>query len=629
MTHTGNHCMCYDVQPEVWRCMDRFAQHFKRRTIAATLLTIGFSCGLQAVTYQFPSGGGDLADLAKWQESYPSLVSLPGSTDTVKLGSSSVFTMSADMEVNKFSFNYQNATLDLASSGNHTLKVLDSNDAFGAYDGAVKGGVIDRNGQNFYWFQTSDNEMTVSDGCILTNANVFYVNVWGKSGGKLHLSGASRIYAKGLTLNSGIANTTSGSSLLNVTGGSKVYIAGNDKWSYSDTTSKEIASGGNVLSVSGYGSEVSIAGNYINGYFCNGNSLCVADEGVFSSKTLYVGHSGGPSHSNRLVVVGGNLNVTGGNLCCYGYGNIIAVTNGAVDIGNKVYSYDGSSSTDAKIDIVNSSWKCAVFNVGKSVDLHISGASTVFQSSNKFFGLNNPSSIGSKITLSDGFAWSPDIGYGYYFMQNSTNCALTVQDNATFSAWNPSNNECDRIILCGSSGANNGVGNIIRVLSGGTIRGETIELNGQDNFVAVSNGVFNASNSIQLGAVDGTSNNTVVVQGNVPRLSAGGIFYLRYHTTLRIEIPESGYASGCVPITASQFSLHKDTCRFEIDVSRFQPKDKSELTLISFGSDLTSEHQEYLLSAELPPRYSLEISGNRSLVLKAKGEPKGFMMTVR
>ena len=75
MTHTGNHCMCYDVQPEVWRCMDRFAQHFKRRTIAATLLTIGFSCGLQADTYTFPSGGGDLADLAKWQESYPSLVS--------------------------------------------------------------------------------------------------------------------------------------------------------------------------------------------------------------------------------------------------------------------------------------------------------------------------------------------------------------------------------------------------------------------------------------------------------------------------------------------------------------------------------------------------------------------------
>ena len=235
MTHTGNHCMCYDVQPEVWRCMDRFAQYFKRRTIAATLLTIGFSCGLQAVTYQFPSGGGDLADLAKWQESYPSLASLPGSTDTVKLGSSSVFTMSADMEVNKFSFNYQNATLDLASSGNHTLKVLDSNDAFGAYDGVVKGGVIDRNGQNFYWFQTSDNEMTVSDGCILTNANAFYVNVWGKSGGKLHLAGASRIYANGLTLNNGKANTASGSSLLNVTGGSKVYIAGNDKWSYSDT----------------------------------------------------------------------------------------------------------------------------------------------------------------------------------------------------------------------------------------------------------------------------------------------------------------------------------------------------------------------------------------------------------
>ena len=243
--------------------------------------------------------------------------------------------------------------------------------------------------------------------------------------------------------------------------------------------------------------------------------------------------------------------------------------------------------------------------------------------------MNNPGSIGTKIALSDGFVWRPDIGYGYYFMQNSTNCALTVQDNATFSAWHPSNNDYDRIILCGSADANNGVGNIVRVLSGGTIRGKTIELNGQGNFVAISNGVLNASDSIQLGAEDGTSNNTVVVQGNVPRLSAGGIFYLRYHTTLRIEIPESGYASGYIPITASQFFLHKDTCRFEIDVSRFQPKDKSELTLISFGSDLTSEHQKYLLSVELPPRYSLEISENRSLVLKAKGEHKGFMMVLR
>jgi hypothetical protein len=119
------------------------------------------------------------------------------------------------------------------------------------------------------------------------------------------------------------------------------------------------------------------------------------------------------------------------------------------------------------------------------------------------------------------------------------------------------------------------------------------------------------------------------VQGNAPRLSAGGIFYLRFHTALRIEVPDGGYPSGYVPITAQGFSLHPDTCRFEIDVSRFLPKEKTTLTLISFEDSLTAEQKNFLLAAELPPRYSLEIVGNSNLVLKAKGEPKGFMMTLR
>lgn len=629
MTHTGNHCMCYDVQPEVWRCMDRFAQHFKRRTIAATLLTIGFSCGLQAVTYQFPSGGGDLADLAKWQESYPSLVSLPGSADTVKLGSSSVFTMSADMDVGSFSFNSKNATLDLASSGNHTLKVMNSQHAFCADNGTIKGGTIDRNGQDFYWFQASGKEMTVTDGCILTNANAFLVNVWGHSGGKLHLTGSSRIHSNSLTVNKGAAGTTSGNSFLDVTGGSKVFTTA--EWNYSEYGANDISSGGNVLSVSGAGSAVTMAGNYLNGYDCNGNTLCIADGGIFSSKSLHVGRatSAHYSNSNRLAVVGGTLGVTGGNLNCDGDGNVISVTNGTVDIANKAYSYDGGASSNTKIDIVDSTWKCANFNVGKSVALLISGASTVFETSEKFFGLNNSNSTDAKITLDDGFLWRPNIGYGYYFMEKSTNCILIVKDNATFSAWHPSNNDYDRIILCGSSSVNMGVSNVISVLTDGRICGKTIELNGLDNFVAISNGVLNASDSIQLGAVNGTSNNTVVVQGNAPRLSAGGIFYLRFHTALRIEVPDGGYPSGYVPITAKGFSMHADTCRFEIDVSRFLPKDKTTLTLISFEDSLTAEQKNFLLAAELPPRYSLEIVGNSNLVLKAKGEPKGFMMTLR
>ena len=605
----------------------------KRQEIAACFMAIGLSGSLLAANRLFPSGDGDLADLSRWQASYSSLTELPGTADTVQLGSSSTFTMSSDMDVGGFTFNGKNATLDFASSGNHTLKVRNAQHAFCAFNATIKGGTIDRNGQDFYWFQTSDKETTVTDSCIITNAGTFHVNVWGNSGGKIHLTGASRIYANALVLNKGISGSTSGRSLLEVTGGAKVFTTAD--WNNSENTAKDIASGGNVLSVSGSGSSVTMAGNYGNGYDCNGNSLYILDEADFSSKTLYVGRSASSgshySNSNRLVVVGGTLSMTGGSLYCYGDGNVIAVTNGTVNFKDKTYSYDGGSSSNTKIDIVNSTWKCASFNVGKNVDMHISGSSTVLETTYATqFGFGASAAVGAKLCLDDGFTWKPNIGYGYYLMQNLTNCALTVQNNATLSAWDPANDIYDRIVFCGYSGANNGVSNVICVLSGGTIQGRTIELNGLDNLVVVSNGVISASDSIQFGGgVAGASNNTVVVQGRTSRLSAVGLFYLRNNTTLRVEVPEVGYAPGHVPITARELSLAASGCKFEIDVSQFQPQEKAELTLVSFDTDLTTDQKNFLMSAELPPRYSLDVVGNRNLVLKAKGEIKGFRLIFR
>ena len=600
----------------------------KRQEIAACFMAIGLSGSLLAASRLFPSGDGDLADLSRWQVSYPSLTELPGTADTVQLGSSSTFTMSSDMDVGGFTFNGKNATLDFASSGNHTLKVRNTQHAFCAYNGTIKGGTIDRNGQDFYWFQTSDKETTVTDSCIITNAGTFHVNVWGNSGGKIHLTGGSRIYANVLVLNKGNSGSTSGRSLLEVTGGAKVFTMNASGWSTSENTAKDIASGGNVLSVSGSGSSVTMTGNYGNGYDCNGNSLYILDEADFSSKTLYVGRSASSgshySNSNRLVVVGGTLSMTGGSLYCYGDGNVIAVTNGTVNFKNKTYSYDGGSSSNTKIDIVNSTWKCASFNVGKNVDMHISGASTVLETTETHFGFGASAAVGAKLCFDDGFTWRPNIGYGYYLMQNLTNCALTVQNNATFSAWDSANDTYDRIIFGGLSGANNGVGNVIRVLSGGTIQGKTIELNGRDNLIVVSNGVVSASNYIQFGG----GNNTVVVRGRTSRLSAVGLFYLWNNTTLRVEVPEEGYAPDHVPITASGLSLAANGCKFEIDVSQFQPQEKAELTLVSFDTDLTTAQKNFLTAVELPPRYSLDIVGNRNLVLKAKGEPKGIMLIV-
>ena len=153
----------------------------KSQKLGWCILAVGLSSSLFGEPYQFPAGGGDLADLATWQKSYPNLETLPGAADTVKFGSSSTFTMSSDMTVGGFTFNYQNAILDLAASGNHTLKVLNSQSAFCAHNGTIRGGTIDRNGPQFFWFQNGGYETTVTDGCVLTNASSFYVNIWGTS----------------------------------------------------------------------------------------------------------------------------------------------------------------------------------------------------------------------------------------------------------------------------------------------------------------------------------------------------------------------------------------------------------------------------------------------------------------
>lgn len=593
------------------------------------VLVVGCSCSVFATDYQFPSGGGDLADLSKWQESYPGMAALPSSSDAVKLGSSSTYTMSADMTVGSFTFNSKDAILDFAASGNHTLKVMNSQSAFCGYGGTIKGGVIDRNAQAFFWFQANDREMETVEGCVLTNASSFCVNVWGTSNGKLHLKGASKIYATSLTVNSGLASTTSGGSLLDVSDGSKVVTTGD--WNYSDATAKDDASGANALVITDEGSSVTMSGRYINGYHTHGNVLKVSDNGVFSAKALNVGYLDGQhySNSNKLIVVGGTVKVTGGNLACYGDGSVIAVTNGIVDFKDKSYSYSGSGSVNTRIDIVNSTWRCNGFAVGKAVDLNVSGASTVFESSEKFFGLGQNQASGTHICFDDEFNWRPDIGYGYYFMEDSTNCSLTVRNAATFSAWHPANSDYDKIVFCGSSADHYGSGNAINAFSGGVIRGDSVQLSGRNNVLVVSNGVVSGSSSIQIGPVSWSSNNTVLVQGRTPRILSGGNFYLWNHSTLRVEVPAEGYAADHVPITANAFYLHEGNCKFEIDISRFLPKDRAELTLMSFDTDLTSEQQAFLLAAELPPRYSLLVVGNRDLVLKAKGEKKGFMLIFR
>ena len=602
-------------------------------------ILIGGSCSSFAETYNFTVAGGDFADLSAWKGLGYS--KLPGPDDELKLGSDSTFTMSQDMTVRRFSFAFNTVVLDFASSGNHTLKVVEGNTAnygFCAHNGTIRGGVIDRDGKNMYWFQNANYETTVTDGCVITNCNQFYVNVWGTSGGKLHLLGNSRLHAGSLFLNNGIADTISGGTLLEVADGSQVVLT--NAYSYSDVYSKNGESGGNVLDIHGSGTTMDVSGFYINGYHSHSNVLRVADGASFEAKGLHVGYyeNGAMTRGNRLIVDGGTVKTKGNNIAATGDGVVFSLTNATVEINGGTGACNFSAATNATIDIVDSVWKCGTFTTSPGLNLRVAGENTRFAVSEKFFGMGNHGTVGNRICFDDGFKWRPSLGYGYYFMETTTNCSLTVKNGAVFSAWHPTNGTNDTIVLGGSSSANLGARNVIRVMSDGEIYGREVWLTGAENHLVISNGLVHtvdsesSDNKISLGNSDWASGNRVTLQGSTPRIRAGKC-YVGHGTTLRFEIPETGYAADAVPIKCPNgfhiIDPQNALNTFEVDVSRFVPERATQLTLAQFGQDLTEDQKAWFERAELPERYRIEIVDNRTVVLKARCAPKALAVLFR
>lgn len=583
--------------------------------------------------YTFPQGGGDLADLSAWKVGYPALADLPGVDDSILLGSSSRFILSKDLTVNKFSFNWKNAVLDFAASGNHTLKVLGAAEAFRAHNGTVRGGVIDRNGQNMLWFQDDGYETTVTEGCVITNCNQFYVNVWGRSNGRLHLTGGSRLYAKSLVINSstGVSSRPSSNTWFEVAGGAQVKTTGSD--SHSDADTQWDSSGGNVFYIHGEGTSVEMAGNYVNGRHSNSNVLKVSDGARFTASKLYVGNSDDAKQlvtkGNRLTVVsGGTVSTTVSGIYAYGDGVVIALTNGTLSAVNGKGLCDFSAATNATVDIVDSVWRCADFNTASGLRLHVSGQETVFSTSQTRFGMIR-GTVGSRVCLDNGFSWRPSISGGYYLMLATTNCALTVENGAAFSAFDSNQNDDAILVFGGSAASNSAKGNVICAASDGKIRGREIWLTGVENRLVISNGLVSAAKNVSLGYNDWASGNVAVLQGTAPRIRAKSC-KVGYGTTLRFEIPEAGYAADSVPIVCTDgLSLVGGANAIEIDVSRFVPEMTTQLTLAQFGIDLSAEQQAWFRGAQLPERYRIEILDSRKVVLKARGRPRGTAVVFR
>ena len=124
-------------------------------------------------------------------------------------------------------------------------------------------------------------------------------------------------------------------------------------------------------------------------------------------------------------------------------------------------------------------------------------------------------------------------------MWATTNCALTVENGAAFSAFDSDKNDDAILVFGGSAASNSAKGNVICAASDGEIRGREIWLTGVENRLIISNGLVSAANVVSLGNNDWASGNVAVLQGTAPRIRAKRC-EVRYGTTLRLEIPEAG-----------------------------------------------------------------------------------------
>ena len=175
-------------------------------------------------------------------------------------------------------------------------------------------------------------------------------------------------------------------------------------------------------------------------------------------------------------------------------------------------------------------------------------------------------------------------------------------------------------------------------MSDGEIYGREITLTGVENHLVISNGLVHTvgrefSDRIWLGGGNNwASGNRVTLQGSTPRIRVGRCV-VGYGTTLRFEIPETGYAADAVPIECPNgfhiIDPQNALNTFEVDVSRFVPERTTQLTLAQFGKDLTEDQKAWFARAELPERYRIEIVDNRTVVLKARCAPKGFAASFR
>lgn len=552
--------------------------------LAASLFAV-LAAGLaQAANIAFPSAGGDLASATDWGGT------LPGSDDTVQIDKpSGNYSISGDVTFGSIYFN-ATGTYTVSADGAHVdLKADDDPlrmiDGLGQRVVTLRGGSWNLNGGAFRGM--AKNGFTYFDGCTLDNLGIFWVTALAYSGARAYLQNGANINCSEVR----IGQTTAGSGVLSIAGGSRLICTGTF---YTDTGTSNFSKTLNTkTTVTGAGSVLECKGMMI-GFKSNGHLLTISDNARLACTKVRIGNAEQNGAALRIVVADATLESDEDFETAYSAaannGNGLAATNATVVIGgsfnnacpgslfdfqNTTFSVDGTVSLFPK-------WGGCTVRFGGAQGTRpesLKSRANLFNSD-----ANGGQNANNTLIFDDGFSFGSAVEMR--LMTQSSNSTLRVSNGARFVN--------DHTIYIGHSSYNTSLDNTVEILSGGTMEVASFRLMGTDNRLTVSNGTLratDATNGILLGYIGSNPTYTasgakVRIQGTSPRLESVGNCWLYGDVNVRFEIPAEGYAAGFAPIVASNL-VFRGTATLDVDYADYLAAGGGEATLMSFTEDVT------------------------------------------
>jgi hypothetical protein len=244
-----------------------------------------------------------------------------------------------------------------------------------------------------------------------------------------------------------------------------------------------------------------------------GDNRVTVSNAALSATQLLIGDSSRNQGGNVVEVLDGADAIVG-TTTFYTSGNSLLVTNATYTVGTG-FSLGNAATVTGNV-------------------MKVAGPRSVFNQTGGLYGSGN----GNMFELADGAEWR--IGRNIWLMGHISNNVLRVTGGAVLD--NTSDPTGDLQFYIGDDNETSGH-NSIEVLDGATMCVESFFVRGVNNRIVVSNATLQASSAagygIWLGHGSNSSGNTLVMQGDTPRVVLNEC-KMSNGSALRVEIPADG-----------------------------------------------------------------------------------------